>query len=98
MLARGLGVRFFFRFLICGQFVEHNAKPTGCAYVRRGLHQFELNRGPALGAAREVFTLEQSDFMRQPMLGVENSIDAGLTDFEAGAKSKRLQIPVPLLS
>jgi len=32
------------------------------------------------------------------MVGVENSVDAGLTDLEAGAKSKRLQVRVPLLS
>jgi hypothetical protein len=69
------------------QGINLNLESGAVSLIRGGVNQFEFDSVAAFGAARKCLTLQKGDFMRQPMLMMDDFVNSAVRDLLAGLES-----------
>ncbi|GEM_PF-5458816 len=71
------------------QGIHLNLESGAVSLIRGGVNQFEFDSVAAFGAAWKCLTLQKGDFMRQPMLLVDDFVNSAIRDLLASLESWR---------
>ena len=71
------------------QGIKLNLESSAVTLIRGRMNQFEFDSVAAFDATRKCLTLQKGDFMRQPMLLVDDFVNSAIRDLLAGLEGWR---------